>query len=109
MNPIKWPSDCPCGEEYINKQARKILDEMDEKMGEIAPDMVEHSAGIFGLEKLLEHVGAHAVGKWFPLLDVAAIAYEFHLINKYHQEAQNKLDKLFAPCKESGIITHPTW
>jgi len=51
------------------------------------------------VEHVAEHLGAHALGKAVPWIDAMLLAKDLYDIHEAWEEAQQKLAKLYAPCK----------
>jgi len=90
---------CPCGDWYLDDQRHKIFNELDEKVNEIYSFGIGMSTSAVVVEHVAEHLGAHALGKAVPWIDAMLLAKDLYDIHEAWEEAQQKLAKLYAPCK----------
>ena len=90
---------CPCGDWYLDNERHKIYQELDEKVSHVGSFGVGASTSFFVVEHIAEHVGAHTLGKVVPFLDAVLLGFDLYHIHEAWDEAQQKLHKLYAPCK----------
>jgi RHS repeat-associated protein len=90
---------CPCGDWYLDRERHKIFEELDDKVGRVGSFGVAGTTSFFITEQILEHVGQDVIGEAIPFLDAGLTFWHMYEIYEAWDEAHQKLDKLYAPCK----------